>query len=228
MNSGAPTRQVIVGDAIDWLRQASLVESASIIASLPDYSEFPGKTLAEWQGWFRDTAALILMRTPERGVSIFFQSDIKHEGQWIDKAALVQRAAEDLDIPLLWHKIACRVPAGQPSFGRPGFSHVLCFSRAVRLDAARSTADVIPDLGEKTWERGMGLEVCLMIAKFLREIISCNLLVHPFCGQGSMLAVANAFGISGIGIERSPKRAAMAERLKVNLELKQWIDEAQI
>lgn len=228
MNSNLPiennNRIVHCEDAVVWLTNSPVLEGCSLIASMPDISEFHGFTLAAWKEWFTNTASLVLSRTPDDGVTVFYQSDIKVDGAWVDKGYLCQKAAEALGHELLWHKIVCRVQPGKSTFGRPAYTHVLCFSKGVRIhDLGSSTPDVIPETGEKTWERGMGLEACLMIGKFISEHTQTKTLVHPFCGQGAMLAVANGLGLSGIGIERSPKRAELARVLTVNEEWKKFL-----
>lgn len=221
MNTDNTQRIVYCDDAIEWLKTASIAEDASFIASMPDISEFTGMPLETWKEWFMSTAELVLSRTPDKGVAIFYQSDIKVDGEWVDKAYLIQKMAEKTGSAQLFHKIICRVKPGYATFGRPAYSHILCFSKQHRLrDLRLSSPDVIPDIGDKTWERGMGLEACIMIAKFLREQTETKTLVHPFCGQGSMLAMANYYGLNAIGIERSPKRADMARILKVVKEEK--------
>ncbi|WP_408095880.1 SAM-dependent methyltransferase [Peredibacter sp. HCB2-198] len=210
-----PTRIVHCEDALVWLRETPSLEGCSLIASMPDISEFPQYTLSQWKEWFQTTAELVMSKTPDDGVAIFFQSDIKVEGTWVDKAFIVQKAAEKIGLELLWHKIFCRAPAGMTTFGRPAYSHMLCFSKNVRADVSKSTADVIPDLGEKTWERGMGLEASLLASKFILKQTNTRTVVHPFCGEGSMMAVANFVGLNAVGIERSPKRAARARLLQV-------------
>lgn len=225
-NSNPPTRTVYCEDALVWLQNSPVLEGCSLIASMPDISEFHGYSLEAWKEWFVNTAKLVLSRTPDLGVTVFYQSDIKVEGTWVDKGYLVQKAAEALGHELIWHKIICRIQPGKISFGRPAYSHVLCFSKGVRmLDLSKSTADVIPDIGEKTWERGMGLEACVMIAKFIAEQTTTKTLVHPFCGQGSMMAVANALGLSAIGVERSHKRAETARTLTVSPSLHKFFKE---
>jgi len=189
---------------------------------MPDISEFPGYTLDEWKEWFVQTASLILSKCPSTGVTIFYQSDIKHEGIWVDKSYLCQKAAESLGHELLWHKIICRSPAGIATFGRPAYSHMLCFSQELKVDISKSTADVIPDLGEKTWARGMGLEACLIAARFIKEQTQSKLTINPFCGEGSMLAAANAYELIALGIERSPKRAEKAGVLTLIKDNKKW------
>lgn len=216
-------RIVHTADALEWLRSQEELKGSSLVGSLPDISEFPGHSLADWKKWFTDTAKLILSKTPPEGVSFFFQSDIKVENVWVDKAFLVQKAAEELGHDLLFHKIVCRYPVGTITMGRPAYSHVLAFSKTVRPDQGRWSADVMPDTGEKTWERGMGLDVSLMIAKFTATHTTTKTIVNPFCGQGSMLAAANHLGLSAVGIERSPKRAEHARTLKVAEDGKSFI-----
>lgn len=219
------SREVICGDALEWLSSQSILEGCSLVASMPDISEFNKITLTDWKKWFTDTAALIMSRTPENGVVVFYQSDIKYEGAWVDKGYLVQKAAEQEGLELLWHKIVCRVSPGIATFGKPAYSHILCFSKGVRLhDMSKSTPDVISELGEKTWVRGMGLENCLMIAKFIATHTSSHTVVHPFCGEGSFLAAANKLQLKALGIERSPKRAEKARRLKISDDNKSWVD----
>jgi hypothetical protein len=216
-------RTVECGDALLWLSSQDKCAEASIVASMPDISEFTNFTLTQWKEWFTETAALIMSRCPDDGVCVFYQSDIKYEGVWVDKAYLVQKAAEKTGLELLWHKVVCRVPPGIATFGKPAYSHILCFSKNVRLhDMSKSTPDVIGDLGEKTWVRGMGLENCLMITKFIKTHTNSKRIVHPFCGEGSILAAANFNGLDAYGIERSPKRAEKARTLSISAD-KKWV-----
>lgn len=215
-------RTVVCADAVQWLKEYTTVQSASFLGSLPDFSEFPRLSLEEWKEWFQSTAGLILEATSPEGVALFFQSDIKHEGLWVDKAFLIQKEAERLGHRLLFHKIFCRAPAGTITFGRPSYSHLLCFSRTVVPNLALSTADVVPDLGDKTWVRGMGLEASLIASKFVLKHTTTRLLINPFCGEGSALAAANYVGLDAVGIEKSPSRAERARKLQVHPDGKSW------
>ncbi|MFP5386546.1 MAG: SAM-dependent methyltransferase [Bacteriovoracia bacterium] len=216
------TREVFCEDALKWLENYQDRGGVSFLGSLPDFSEFPSYTLAMWKEWFQNTAELILRKTSPEGVTIFFQSDIKHNGLWVDKAYLIQKAAEKAGHELLWHKIFCRAPAGTVMFGRPAYSHMLCFSKTVIPDLSKSTADVIPDLGDKTWTRGMGLSASLMAGAFIKKHTSTTTLINPFCGEGSVLAAANYCGLNAVGIEKSPKRAQKARSLQVSPDGKSW------
>ena len=224
----SPSRVVHCADAVTWLTQHSVFERASLVVSLPDISEFPGLSVHEWTQWFISVASLVVRRTPESGVSVFFQSDIKVDGRWIDKGYLCQKAAEECGSSLLWHKIACRFAPGAMSCGRPGYSHILCFSKGVRAPTDRATMDVITNCGEKTWTRGMGLEVSLLIAQWIAEFTSSLTIVNPFCGQGAMLAAGNSVGLNVIGVDRSPKRVEYAQKLSIDLRRKVWVKPSRV
>jgi hypothetical protein len=105
------------------------------MTSLPDASEPSPLSLAEWKGLFTRAAALVMQRGPPDGVAIFYQTDIKKAGAWVDKGYLVSQAAEEVGCELLWHRVMCRRPPGTVTFGRPAYSHGLCFSRGVRVRA---------------------------------------------------------------------------------------------
>ncbi|WP_257459443.1 site-specific DNA-methyltransferase [Archangium lipolyticum] len=207
-------RTVHCEDALAWLEARGVLEGCSLITSMPDMSEFPSLTLAGWKEWFVRTASLVLSRCPDDGVTIFYQTDVKKDGTWVDKGYLVQKAAEQSGHSLLWHKVVCRAPPGNITFGRPAYSHMLCFSRGLRLDLSKSTADVLPQAGEVTWTRGMGVQACLVACRFVLENTSTRTIVDPFCGHGSVLAVANSLGLDAVGVELSRKRAKKARALR--------------
>jgi hypothetical protein len=208
-----PRREVLHADGPGWLRSAELGPGHAIVTSLPDYSELPRLGFDGWRAWFIETAALVCERLAPESVAIFFQTDVKREGSWVDKSFLVQLGAERAQSSLLWHKVVCRAPAGTITFGRPAYAHLLCFSRGLRLPPARSSADVIPELGDMPWPRAMGTRACNEACKFLVAHTPCRTVVDPFCGVGTVLAVANQHGLDAIGIEISGKRARRAQTL---------------
>jgi hypothetical protein len=208
-----PRRTVHCGDGVAWLARAGLPADHAVVTSLPDVSELPGLGLEGWREWFVETATLACRAVGDDAVAVFYQTDLKRDGSWIDKGYLVQRAAERAGSALLWHKIVCRVPAGTTTFGRPAYAHLLCVSRALRLPPSASSPDVLPALGEMPWARAMGRAACEAVARFLLAHTACRTVVDPFCGLGTMLAVANAAGLDAIGVELSRKRADRAARL---------------
>ncbi len=210
------SRSVYQGDGLAWLRERRLAPDQALITSLPDVSELPALGFDGWRDWFIEAAATACAATDESAVSLFFQTDIKREGTWVDKAYLVQRGAEAAGAALLWHKIVCRAPAGTTCFGRPGYAHLLCFSKALRIPPGRSVPDLLPHLGEMSWSRAMGAAVCDFSCRFLLSHTACTTVVDPFCGMGSVLAVANGLGLDAIGVELSRKRARRARALTLS------------
>ena len=211
-----PERTVHNADALAWLRQHASLAGASVITSLPDISELSGLDLAGWQTWFQDAAFQTMSAVPDEGVAIFFQSDIRHEGLWIDKGGLVAQAAARARMRLLFHKIVCRKPPGTVTFGRASYSHLLAFGRNVRPATGRATADVIPDAGFMPGKKSMGVNACLDACRFVRAETSTRTIVDPFCGFGTVLAVANALGLAAVGVDLSPRMCRRARRLRLD------------
>jgi hypothetical protein len=212
----APSRVVHQADAVEWLRARGRLAGASVVTSLPDLSEVPQLGLAGWQRWFEDAALLTLDSVPDDGVAIFFQSDIKHDGLWIDKGALVARAAERAGCALLFHKIVCRKPPGTPSFGRATYSHLLGFARVLRARSDRAGADVLPDPGFKPGTKAMGVRACLEACRFVQAETSTRTVIDPFCGFGTVLAVANALGLDAVGVDLSARMCRRARLLQID------------
>ena len=204
-------------DGVAWLKANPLTPGQSIITSLPDSSELPSLGYPGWREWFVQSVKTCLDACPDDSAALFFQTDVKRDGAWVDKGFLCQLGAEAAGTRLLWHKIVCRAPAGTITFGRPAYAHLLAFSRGLTADPARSTADVIPRLGKMTWARAMGIEACVVACRFLLDCTSSRTVVDPFCGLGSALAVANSLGMRAIGVELSRKRAEKARELAVQI-----------
>ena len=210
-----PERTVHHGDGLAWLASTQLPGDHAIVTSLPDSSELSGMSFEAWQQWFSQTAAQLCAAVSDTAVAIFFQTDVKREGCWVDKAFLVQLGAQQAGAQLLWHKVVCRAPAGVTTFGRPAYAHLLCFSRGLRLEPKQSSADVLPGLGHMTWARAMGVQACEATCDFLLAHTQCRTVVDPFCGVGTMLAVANTRGLHAVGVELSRKRAERARTLVI-------------
>jgi hypothetical protein len=205
------SRVVHQTDGVGWLEGADL-RGCAVVTSLPDHSEL-SLGVEGWRAWFVATAELICRKVDDDAVAVFYQTDVKHEGRQIDKGYLVSKGAEAAGSHCLFHKVVCRVPPGVVTRTRPAYTHLLAFSRALQLDVARSTPDVLPRLGEMVWPRAMGVEACEAVARFVVRDTACKTVVDPFCGHGTMLAVANAHGLDAVGVELSRKRAEKARTL---------------
>jgi hypothetical protein len=206
-------RVVHTGDGVAWLRAQAFDGRHAIATSLPDHSEIPSLGFDGWRTWFVDTVALACRQLADDAVAVFYQTDVKHDGRWIDKGHLVHLGVDAAGSALVWHKIVCRVAPGTTTFGRPAYAHVIAASRGLRLPPGASTPDVLPALGTMTWSRAMGTAACEAIAKFVLASTACRIIVDPFCGVGTMLAVANAHGLDAIGVELSRRRASRARKL---------------
>jgi hypothetical protein len=200
-----------VGDGLAWLEANPLPEGHAIVTSLPDASETPALSFDAWRAWFTDAAARCCAAVSHASVAVFFQTDVLRAGRWVDKGHLVASGADRAGVPCVFHRIVCRVPAGEATHGRPGYAHLLAFSRGP-LVAVRD-ADVLPGLGRMTWSRAMGTAACEAACRFLLRSTACRTVVDPFCGLGTVLAVANDHGLDAVGVEIAERRARKARRL---------------
>jgi hypothetical protein len=214
MSEKEPSRRVENAEALAWLAANPAPEGACVVTSMPDVSEVP-LDLAKWREWFIGAARTIVRWLPKDGVAIFFQSDIREHGTHVDKGYLVMRAAELENAFVLWHKIVCRKPPGTIALGRASWSHMIAIAPRQREDVKLAGADVLPDAGETSWSRGMGLEACRVACRWLRDEAHARVVVDPFCGRGSVLATANALGLDAIGVELGVKRCRAARSLVV-------------
>jgi len=209
-------RVIHQAEAIAWLRAQGTLTGASVVTSLPDVSEIARLDFEGWCHWFESAAETIMTAVPPEGVAIFFQSDIRHAGLWVDKGAMVARGAERAGGHLLFHRIVCRHPAGTLSAGRATYSHLLGFAPVPRSPSGRPRADVIPDAGFVPGKKAMGVLACLEACRFVLQETPTRTIVDPFCGWGTVLAVANGLGMEAVGVDLS---ARMCRRARV-LDLK--------
>lgn len=184
-----------------------------MITSLPDLSELPELGFEGWKSWFYGAARQVIAWLPDDGVAIFFQSDIRYRGAWVDKGYLVLRAVERAEAHLLWHKIVCRHAPGTITHGRASYSHLICVSRSERPAPKRPGPDVLPDAGFMPYPKAMGAEAVRLACRFLLEETSSRFVVDPFCGRGTVLAVANALGLDALGVDRSARACRAARAL---------------
>ncbi|MBN8612620.1 MAG: SAM-dependent methyltransferase [Deltaproteobacteria bacterium] len=212
-------RVVHHGDGIAFLNDArasggGVIAGVSIITSLPDISELPKLGDDGWAEWFVDAARLCCASVADDALAIFFQSDVKHASTgWIDKGALVSRAAREAGLTTVFHRIVLRAPAGTVTHGRAAYSHLIGFSKKARLDLAKPGCDVLPSAGETTWTRGMGVHACRAACEAVLAWTPTRTVLDPFCGHGTVLAVANDMGLDAIGVELGGKRAKKARAL---------------
>ncbi len=212
--SADPAREVYCADALAWMKERGRIPGVCAVTSLPDVSEV-GLALAAWRAWFVEAARLVIDAVPAESAALFFQSDIKRDGVWIDKGALVMRAAEDAGAHVLFHKIVCRRPPGMLTLGRPGFTHLIAVSRAMKCPDVLPIPDVIVDAGRQLWVRAMGVRAAAHAVRFARDQVKATTVLDPFCGVGTVLAAANRLGLAAIGVEKARKRCEIARKMTV-------------
>lgn len=213
----APAREVHCADALPWMRARGVIAGACAVTSLPDVSEV-NLSLPAWRTWFLEAVGLVVNAVPAESAALFFQSDIKRDGAWIDKGAMVVRAAEDAGARVLFHKIVCRRPPGMLTMGRPGFTHLIAVSRALRCPEVLPIPDIIVDAGRAPWVRAMGIRAAAQAVRFARDEAKAGVVFDPFCGVGTVLAVANRLGVAALGVEKSAKRCGQARELQVTAD----------
>ncbi len=207
------SREVHHADAIEWLRERASLTGSSVVTSLPDASEGRWESPAAWEAWFVDAAALVIDRVPDSGLAIFYQTDVKRDGVWVDKAALVALAVERAGAHTVFHKIVMRGVPRATTRGLAGYSHLIACSRGVRAGAALATPDVIAAAGPTTWTRGMGVLACRAACDTIVLWTPTRTVVDPFCGHGTVLAVANELGLDAVGVEIAGRRVRRARSL---------------
>lgn len=210
----SPSREVVCAEALAWMQARGRIAGACAVTSLPDVSEV-NLPLLRWRAWFLTATAAVLDAVPDESAALFFQSDILHEGTWIDKGALVVRAAEDAGAHVLLHKIIARRTPGLLSPGRPGFTHLIAVSRALRCREPVRIPDIVVDPGRQPWVRAMGVRAAAHAVRFARDHAHARLVFDPFCGVGTVLAVANTLGLDALGVERSARRCEQSRTLAV-------------
>ena len=213
-------REVVCGDAVDWLENTDDLFKGSVFTAIPDVKDIPLfnsmtdviKRGELYKIWFVSVAERIFSRLPTGQVAIFSQTDAKvtdsngHVVTWIDKGHLCAMAAEKCGCNMLWHKITLDTAAPEGQY-RPSFTHLICFGKRFTYHTtAFRTPDVL-DRGMMSWNKATGLDACILGVAFLRNIVHTDIVISPFCGKGTILATANYFGLPSFGIEICAKRA---------------------
>lgn len=197
-------KQIICADAIEWLAGPGIGDGA-IVTSPPDAEEI-GLPPAEWQDWFRN--AIDLCIAASAGPCCFYVTDRRADGQLLSKAHMVLEAAWLAGAKVAWHKIALRRAPGKTDLYRPGFSHLI----AVGGKAGKASPDVF-DRGAMLYPNGTGVKAARVACEWAGQ--SCSTIVDPFCGRGTIPAVAEALGYMAIGVDIDPEQCKHAEALRL-------------
>ncbi|EFA78977.1 hypothetical protein PPL_08445 [Heterostelium album PN500] len=204
-------RNLFCMDALEYIKNNELEKTTSIITSLPDIVEMSGYTLDRYKTWFVNAITLICSKLTDNNVAIFYQTDVKRKvkgnkgvvDEYLDKGYMCSKGAEIAGCKMVWHKMMTSSPPelGKVARGtKSSFSHMICIARTPsNLIYQEQTPDIAPR-GAMTWPKAMGLNACMVAAKYIRGIGSTTIL-DPFCGKGSVLAIANLIGLNSIGVD---------------------------
>jgi hypothetical protein len=189
----------------------SLSSLPSVITSLPDIEE-TNLDIEEWKSWFIKIATLIFGRLDKNGFVIFYQTDRKFKGEIINKDYLILNSAlRNKKIKPIFHKIVLRQKINSIGLYRPGFTHLLGFSKGKKNNF--NFPDVFP-AGKMIYKNAMGLNACEYACRFIKNS-GVNTIIDPFCGQGSVLAIANKLGLNAIGNDIDVKQCELAKNLNI-------------
>ena len=214
--SGDSSARVVErADALAWLGAKADGSLGHIVTSLPDLHEVGTTNATAYAEWMEKACRLCLRKAAADAYVIFYQTDRKLDGQWIDKSAVVARAARAEGVPMRWHKVALRRdPPSTIDVLRPTYTHLLCYSRKGR--PGRPAPDVIA-AGRPVYPFGMGLHAADFLLRFVRAQGGPTTVVDPFVGRGTVVAAANAHGLRGVGVDKSASQCQHARRLRLRI-----------
>ena len=204
-------KTLICADSIPWLAEHRDV--GAIITSLPDAYEMEME-VDDWSVWFLQAVEQCMLSASPRSAAIFYQTDRKVDGRWESKAFRLFAVAFKVGMHCVWHKIVLRHVAGKRDLFRPGFTHMIAFSREMKSGAP--SADVMQG-GTRIYGNAMGIKAARIAIDFVRG--TAPMIVDPFCGRGTVCAVADALKINSIGLDIDPHQIFRAKNLVVDYDL---------
>lgn len=207
-------RTIIEQDALVWLKKHRDV--GSVITSLPDMEE-TNHSEDIYPYWFFTAAQECLVSTSSNHPTIFYQTDRLFKNKRISKCFILMKAAEANNLKLIWHKIVLRRKLGKIDIRRPGFSHLLCFGDE-GVKAGKATPDVF-EAGGVLYPNGMGLQAATIALQ--AALKHGTRVCDPFCGRGTVPALAEAMGftkIIGVDIDKQQAEAARHTRLHKTIQ----------
>jgi hypothetical protein len=200
------SREIVVADSLEYLKKVSSLPN--VVTGICDQNE-TDMSMPQYLQFFKDIASLIFTKLDKSGYAIFIQTDRKHDREWMDKSYMLTELAYSHGLKMVWHKIVLHRPLGSTNLYRPCYAHMLCYTYTGKPGAAFS--DVLP-VSEKLYENGTPLGAAEAAVKFIKDNNKkSTLIVDPFVGRGTVVAIANRFGLDAIGIDIDPKQAAMAQ-----------------
>lgn len=204
-------KQIICADALAWL-DSDACPPCSIITSPPDANELDDMPAPEFARWYRRAIDLCIYAAA--GPVIIYCTDRKTGGQWLSKAGIIIEAAQAVGWRLLWHKIVLRRGPGLIDIHRPGYSHLIAIGGA-GIKPGQASPDVM-ERGRMLYPNGMGMIPARLAITFAAR--AGLPIIDPFCGMGTVPALALALGLDSIGVDIDPIQCAHAQNLFLPME----------
>lgn len=202
-------RKIVCGDALEWLSKHRGV--GSVITSMPELDEV-SMNESDYVDWFKWAALECFKSTSEGHLTIFYQTDRLYKGRRISKPFMLMKAAEAAGVNLIWHKIVLRRGVGKIDIRRPGYSHMLAFGDD-KCKAGKATPDVF-EAGGVLYPNGTGLNAATVALQ--AALKHGPRVCDPFCGRGTIPALAEAMGFERvIGVDLDPEQAEAAKQCRL-------------
>lgn len=200
-------REVICADSLPWM--SSHAGSGAVVTSLPDADECD-MSFDAWLRWFDEALSLSMLTARDDCPAIFYQTDRKIDGRLVSKSQLCHDVAARHGYRCLWHKIVLRRGVGATDLFRPTYTHLIAFSRNGK--PGRASPDVM-ECGRMVYPNAMGYIPARFAVEFCRSLDAP--IIDPFCGHGTVLAMADRIGLSSVGLDILPEQCIHARRLTI-------------
>lgn len=205
--------EIITDDALHWLEQQPDRSLPHVFCGPPDMEEIKTvTTIDEYDAFIKKLVRLILSKVREHAFVLFMCTDRKINSKWYDKSHAINTVADELKVPLLFHKIVLNRDEGKVDLFRPTYQHLLCFSKW--HGPGRSTPDVLSG-GGKLYRNGTPIKGAEFVLQFLKDNSKLREIVEPCCGRASFLREAQRQGFDVKGVEIDEHEATLA---KCNLD----------
>lgn len=212
------SREIHQADGLAWCEQHQNV--GAVVTSLPDPeniifpegSEYVGKP---WH-WFRAAIRASAQACHPEAPLVFRQTDRRDNGTH-SKAHLLFDVllADSSPYRLLWHKIVLHQDPETTDLHRPTFAHLLAFGqKGVKPGGGHTRFPDVLRPGDKLYQNGMGLATAERLVQFAAR--RDTTIVDPFCGRGTVPALADALGYHGVGVDLDPEQVAYAQDLRLS------------
>jgi DNA modification methylase len=206
------SRKVIHADALDWLDKQRDSSIPNIFTGIPDMDEV-NLSFEDYVKFFTDCVDKIFSKAHPDGYTIFVQTDRKINRSWFDKSALITSISKEYGFKMVWHKIVLLRDADSTDLHRPTYSHMLGYTKTASTGSA--TPDVILP-SARLYKNGTPMAAVERGIEFISKYSkSPKVVVDPFVGRGTVLAVANKYGLDAVGVDIDEDQVKFAMSAKV-------------